>query len=121
MSCRSHPGRVLSIVPETRSEIKIPEPDVIPYTGIVTEVLERETLAAVDEETRRALEVAADNYENGPARLQAAILAAARKGERPAAITRAIGYAYTYDFVAKLIRGDRRANPGLYPAGARDS
>lgn len=87
----------------------------------MTEVLERETLTGVDEETRQLLEVAADNYENGPARLQAAILAAARKGEKPAAITRAIGYVYTYDYVAKLVRGDKRVNPGLYasaPAGS---
>lgn len=87
----------------------------------MTEVLDRETLTGVDEETRQVLEVAADNYEHGPARLQAAILAAARRGEKPAAITRAIGYVYTYDYVAKLVRGDKRANPGLYPAGARDS
>lgn len=87
----------------------------------MTAVLDRETLTAVDEETRQALKVAADNYEHGPARLQAAILAAARKGERPAAITRAISYAYTYDFVAKLVRSDRRAHPELYPAAAADS
>ena len=77
-------------------------------------MLERETLTGVDEVTRQALEVAADNYENGPARLQAAILEAARKGEKPAAITRAIGYVYTYDYVARLVRNDKRHNPGLY-------
>ena len=77
-------------------------------------MLERETLTGVDEVTRQALEVAADNYENGPARLQAAILNAARKGEKPAAITRAIGYVYTYDYVARLVRKDKRNNPALY-------
>ena len=84
------------------------------YTGFVTVILERETLTGVDPETRRSLEVAADNYEHGPARLQAAILDAARKGEKPATIHRAIGYVYTYDYVAKLVRVDRRANPELY-------
>ena len=84
------------------------------YTGFVTVILERETLTDVDEETRQALAVAADNYENGPARLQAAILTSARKGDKPAAIHRAIGYVYTYDYVAKLVRLDRKANPDLY-------
>lgn len=84
------------------------------YTGFVTVILEHETLTGVDEETRQSLVVAADNYEHGPARLQAAILAAARKGEKPAAITRAIGYVYTYDYVSKLVREDRKANPGEY-------
>jgi hypothetical protein len=87
----------------------------------VTVILERETLTDVDEETRQALAVAADHYENGPARLQAAIIAAARKGEKPAAIHRAIGYVYTYDYVAKLVRLDKRANPGEYEARASGS
>ena len=86
------------------------------YTGFVTVILEHETLTGVDEKTRQALQVAADNYEHGPARLQAAILDAARGGEKPAAITRAIGYVYTYDYVAKLVREDRKANPGEYKA-----
>lgn len=84
------------------------------YTGFVTALLEHETLTGVDDETRQSLVVAADNYEHAPARLQAAILDAARNGEKPAAITRAIGYVYTYDYVAKLVRNDKRANPGLY-------
>lgn len=78
-------------------------------------MLDRETLAGVEEETRQSLKAAADNYENGPARLQAAILDAARSGEKPAAIARAIGYVYTYDYVARLVRRDKKANPGLYP------
>lgn len=65
--------------------------------------------------TRAELEQAADNYVNGPERLKGAIVRAARKGDKPAAIARAIGYAYTYDFTAKLIREDRAANPGEYP------
>ena len=84
------------------------------YTGFVTVILEHETLTDVQEKTRQALADAADNYEHGPARLQAAILAAARKGEKPAAIARAIGYVYTYDYVAKLVREDRKANPAAY-------
>ena len=36
-----------------------------------------------------------------------------------AAYSWAIGYVYTYDYVAKLIREDRKANPGEYaPASA---
>ena len=77
-------------------------------------ILERETLTGVDSETRQALEDAADNYAMAPSRLQAAILAAARQGDKPALIARAIGYVYTYDYVARLVRADRRANPELY-------
>lgn len=77
-------------------------------------MLEHETLTGVDEDTRQSLVLAADNYEHGPARLQTAILAAARKGEKPAAIARAIGYVYTYDYVARLVRKDKSANPGEY-------
>ena len=109
------------MVPKTRSQIKIPQHDPIAYTGFVTAVLEHETLTGVDDETRQALEAAADNYEHGPARLQAAILDAARSGEKPAAITRAIGYVYTYDYVAKLVRLDRKANPSLYAVAKPES
>jgi hypothetical protein len=77
-------------------------------------MLEHETLTGVDDDTRQSLVLAADNYEHGPARLQAAILTAARKGEKPAAIARAIGYVYTYDYVARLVRRDKSANPGEY-------
>ena len=77
-------------------------------------ILERETLTGVEDDTRQALEVAADIYAMAPARLQAAILAAARKGDKPAEIARAIGYVYTYDYVARLVRKDKRANPGEY-------
>ena len=84
------------------------------YTGFVTVMLERETLTGVDTETRQSLEDAADSYAMAPARLQAAILAAARKGDKPALIARAINYVYTYDYVARLVRNDRRANPELY-------
>jgi hypothetical protein len=86
----------------------------------VTVTLERETLTGVDDETRKALEDAADNYAMGPARLQAAILTAARKGDKPSEIVRAINHVYTYDYVARLVRRDRSANPALYPA-ARES
>lgn len=84
-------------------------------------ILERETLTGVDAETRQALEVAADVYAMAPARLQAAILAAARKGDKPADIARTISYVYTYDYVARLIRKDRKDNPGLYPRAAARS
>jgi hypothetical protein len=70
-------------------------------------MLEHATLTRVDDETRRELAAAADAYEQAPARLKAAILAAARRGERPADIVRAIRYTYTYDYVARLVRQDR--------------
>jgi hypothetical protein len=74
--------------------------------------------AISDHATQVKLEAAADAYEEAPAQLQASILAAARNGERPAAITRAIKHAYTYEYVAQLIRDDKAANPGLYAASA---
>jgi hypothetical protein len=86
------------------------------YSWMVTMTMESGTLTQVDPATRTELEQAADNYVNGPDRLKAAIVKAARRGEKPAAIARAIGYAYTYDFTAKLVRADRAANPGKYPA-----
>lgn len=86
------------------------------YSWIVTVDIDRETLPQVDSETRAALEQAADNYVNGPDRLKAEIIGAARKGNKPADIARAIGYAHTYDFTAKLVREDKAANPAEYPA-----
>lgn len=88
------------------------------YPGIVTAIMDHATLTQVDDETRAELEQAADNYVNGPDRLKGAMIRAARKGNKPAAIARAISYAYTYDFTAKLIREDKAANPGEYPADA---
>jgi hypothetical protein len=85
------------------------------YSGMVTVTMESGTLTQVDPETRTELEQAADNYVNGPDRLKAAIIKAARKGDKPAVIVRAIAYAYTYDFTAKLIREDRGRHPGEYP------
>lgn len=86
------------------------------YTGVVTVILEPATLTQVNDQTRRKLEAVADAYEQAPVRLRAEILAAARSGEKPAAITRAIRHAYTYEYVARLIRTDRAENPELYPA-----
>jgi hypothetical protein len=88
------------------------------YSGIVTVVLEHATLTQVDDRTRRELEQAADAYERAPVRLRSVILAAARAGEKPAAITRAIRHAYTYEYVARLIREDKAANPEAYAAGS---
>ena len=85
------------------------------YSGVVTVFLEPATLAQVDEATRLELDALADAYEQAPARLRAAILAAARKGDKPAEITRAIRHAYTYEYVARLIRADRAENAELYP------
>lgn len=77
------------------------------YSGVVTAITEHETLPDMDEDTARELAEAADAYERAPVRLRAAILKAARNGEKPADITRAIRHAYTYEYVARLIRKDR--------------
>lgn len=77
-------------------------------------MLEHETLTDMDDETRRGLAEAADNVLYGPDRLKARILVAARKGEKPAVIHRVIHPAYTYDYVAALVRADRKDNPGEY-------
>lgn len=100
------------------SQIKLHDQVSMSYSGIVTADLDHATLTQVDDETRAELERAADNYVNGPDRLKAAMIRAARAGEKPATIARAIGYAYTYDFTAKLIREDRAANPQAYAADA---
>lgn len=70
----------------------------------MTALLDRETLTGVDDETRQELEAAARAYEQAPANLKDAIRAAARKGDRPADIVKAIGHVYTYDYVARLVR-----------------
>ena len=74
------------------------------YNGFVTVVMDHATLAGVDEQTRDALAAAAETYRQAPDALKAAIIAAARKGDKPSEIARAIGYVYTYDYVAKLVR-----------------
>lgn len=79
------------------------------YSGVVTAITEHATLTEMDESTAKALAEAAEAYEQAPVRLRAAILTAARSGETPAAITRAIRHVYTYDYVARLIRQDRAA------------
>jgi len=73
-------------------------------------VQDRETLAGMDELTRKGLEAAASAYQEAPAKLRAVILAAGRKGDRPADIVKAIGHVYTYDYVARLVREDRKRN-----------
>ena len=81
-------------------------------------MLDRETLTGMDEDRRARLAAKADVYERAPAELQAEILDAARSGEKPADIHRAINYVQTYDYVARKIREDKVANPHLYkPAG----
>lgn len=81
----------------------------------MTAVLEEDaTLTRVDDAMKKALEDAADAYKQAPARLRDEIIAAARAGQKPAAIVRVIRYVYTYDYVARLVREDRRENPGLY-------
>ena len=73
-------------------------------------MLDRETLtgmAEMDDGTRAKLAAAAQAYQDAPANLREAIIEAGRNGEKPADIARAIDYAFTYDYVARLIRQDR--------------
>ena len=66
----------------------------------------------MDDDTRRGLTEAAAEMMAAPERLKTLILEAARRGERPAAIHRVIFPAYTYDYIAQLIRKDRAAADG---------
>jgi hypothetical protein len=93
------------------------------YTWVVTVMLERcETLTGMDPEREARLAAKGNAYKRAPAELRAEILDAARAGDKPADIHRAIGYVQTYDYVARIIREDKAANPGLYPsAPARES
>ena len=86
------------------------------YHGFVTATMEHGTVTQGDDP--ETLASAADNYVHAPDRLKNAIITAARDGMTPAKITRAIGYAYTYEYVARLIRADRDANPGEYKRAA---
>lgn len=79
------------------------------YNELVTIALEHATLSDMDDAVREELESAADQVENGPARLRAAIVKAGIGGEKPAVITRTIGHVWTYDYVAKLVRDARKA------------
>lgn len=75
----------------------------------MTTVLEHATLTGMDDETRRRLEQAGNAYRDAPANLRAEIIDSGRKGDKPAEIHKAIGYAMTYDYVARLVREDRQA------------
>lgn len=88
----------------------------------MTVMLEHETLTGMDPARKARLAARADAYERAPAELRDEILAAARAGEKPAAIQRAINYVQTYNYVARIIRADKAANPSLYRrAAARES
>lgn len=63
---------------------------------------------------RERLEQAGRTYREAPAELRAVILASGRAGDKPADIQKAIGHVYTYDYVARLVREDRRDNPALH-------
>src|SRR5579863_10523662 len=97
------------MVSTSRTQFTIPRGEPIAYTGFVTVMIDRETLTdmAMDEETRAKLAAAAKTYMEAPANLRAAIIESGRKGDRPADIVKAIGYAFTYDYVARLVRQDR--------------
>lgn len=84
------------------------------YSGVVTTMTDHATLTDMDDDTARELASAAEAYdrataalERASADLRAAILEAARDGQRPADIVRAIRHAYTYEYVARIIRADR--------------
>lgn len=64
---------------------------------------------SLDADDRRELAELADTYRETPPKLRARIIAAGRKGGRPADIQRAIGHLFTYNYVAGLIREDKRA------------
>jgi hypothetical protein len=69
----------------------------------------------VDEKTRQDLADAASAYQEAPARLRAAVIAAADKGDRPADIVKAIGHVWTYDYVARIVREHRGpSKPGRH-------
>lgn len=73
-------------------------------------MMDRETLtdmAGMDDAARAKLAAAAEAYLAAPANLRAAIIEAGRNGEKPADIARAINYAVTYDYVARIVREDR--------------
>jgi hypothetical protein len=63
---------------------------------------------------KQRLEQAGRTYREAPAELRAVILASGRAGDKPAEIHKTIGYVYTYDYVARLVREDRAKNPGLH-------
>jgi hypothetical protein len=68
----------------------------------------------VDPEMEQELAAAADAYLQAPGQLHATILKAAAKGAKPAKITKAIKYAYSPDYVARLVREAKAG--GLIPA-----
>ena len=89
----------------------VPDNEAIMYDESVTVVQDRETLTAVEDKTRQALEAAASAYEQAPATLKEAIRAAARAGQRPADIVKAIKHVYTYDYVARIVRDEVGPRP----------
>lgn len=72
-------------------------------------MLEHETLTAMDDERRAKLAAAAKAYVEAPANLRAVIAEAGIAGDKPAEITKAISYALTYDYVARLVREAKAA------------
>ena len=101
MAATRYPFRTHKSDVTSRTQITILLHARMSYNGFVTVALEHATLADVDEKTADALRAAAEAYRQAPETLKAAIIAAAEKGERRAKIARAIGYVYTYDYVAK--------------------
>ena len=72
------------------------------------------------------LEEAADVFLNAPAKLQAAIVKAGQRGETSLEIAKAIKFAYSPDYVGKIINkaiGDRKPGrrPKRTPADPSDS
>ncbi|GIH69466.1 hypothetical protein Mth01_17190 [Sphaerimonospora thailandensis] len=65
----------------------------------------------MDDDVRTELEEAAAAYLNAPKKLQAAIVRAGEQGETAVEIAKTISFAYSPDYVARIIRealGPRR-------------
>lgn len=60
----------------------------------------------MDEQTRRGLIMAADAHQRA-AGLRELVITAGRQGATPTEICKLIFPAYSYDYIAKLIRDDR--------------
>lgn len=82
-------------------------------------MIDRETLTDMDDETRDKLADAAKVYLDAPANLRAVIIESGRNGDKPADIARAINYAFTYDYVARLIRQDRGPSKAATTTGLK--
>jgi hypothetical protein len=84
-------------------------------------VLGRENLKDVEPDMEAELAEAAREFLDAPRKFQAVILKAAGKGENANKITKAIGHAYSPDYVRRIIREARDAGRIPPPTPRRDS